>query len=158
MAEDCATRKNFAPGVHSALFVGNSDAEALSEVYNSLVNADSCTPGPAKIGHWTRFSWSLADQWANAQTEGHLKRLLEPGKHGWQHVLLQDQSQIPMFHAIDSSDYKESTHAAINLAKLIDEAGATTSVVAMPAYREGDPDNGFPTFPIMQMPSIGGTR
>eukprot|EP00966_Prymnesium_polylepis_P155649 3595221-Prymnesium_polylepis.1 len=111
-ADDCKSRRKVTAG-HRVLFVGNSDSEALAEAYKSLVEADGCTGGPIMIGHWTRFSWTLVDHFENAQEpNSHLHRLVAPGKHNWDVVVFQDQSQIPTFSRDRSIDWEQTKLAA----------------------------------------------
>jgi len=139
------------------LFVGNSYTQ-----FNSPTAIDQCYAALVEEGmpaweiasqRYTRTGQTFALHLTQATTDGsELHDLLtDTETWSWDLIVLQDQSQIPGLPQ-EEFYFQESLAAVVDLAALVDAAGAETRLFMTWGRRDGDPDNlgRFPDFPTMQ--------
>ena|GEM_PF-609430 len=132
------------------LFVGNSYTAfggeySLEQCYAKLVQEK--ISDDVVVKKYTVGGASLELHLESARN-GALKDLLS---EGWDVVVLQDQSQIPGF-AKHNAQWRSSRDAAVELAGLIDAAGAKTRLFMTWGRRAGDANNRvrYPDYESMQ--------
>jgi len=141
---------------HSVLFVGNSytffnDPNSVNDCYVQLL-AEGKPAWELDVQRYSRGGAKLTDHLEDATSGSDLDTWLhDTDAWSWDLVMLQDQSQVPGFPDTESS-WQASKDAAVELAGMIDAAGAETRLFMTWGYREGDMSNAwlYPDYSTMQ--------
>ncbi len=132
------------------LLMGNSytQANSLEAVLGKLLEARVPWPVTTRL---SQGGLTLADHATWAQVQGHPWNNGLNGPSNKDHVVLQDQSQIPGFPT-DDRNWNESLEGAIALNGMIEHVGAETVLMLTWGRRDGDSTNPtlYPDFTVMQ--------
>jgi hypothetical protein len=139
------------------LFIGNSytqfnDPTSIPQSYAALVE-EGMPEWEIETRRYARSGQTFPMHLGEAQADGSELHglLMDTETWSWGLIVLQDQSQIPGFPQ-DEYYFQESLSAVIELAALVDAAGAQPRLFMTWGRRDGDPDNlwRYPDFPTMQ--------
>jgi MYXO-CTERM domain-containing protein len=140
----------------AVLFIGNSYTQlnaphSIDGNYAQLV-AEGLPAWEIESQRYTRTAYTLPDHLGDAEGDTELHDFLtDGGSFSWDIVVLQDQSQVPGFPETHPQ-WGESRDAAVELSRMITEAGAAPKLFMTWGYRDGDPINvaRYPDYPTMQ--------
>ena len=143
---------------HAVLFVGNSYTGAnapnhLAESYRQLTLEGQPQLESLSIQALHPGGYTLMQHFQDAQTQSTLNDFLTDNDpaHLWSAVVLQDQSQLPAFPQTQV-EWLASRDAAVGLAQMVADRGATPLLLMTYGRRNGDPGPNsfrFPDFPTM---------
>jgi hypothetical protein len=150
------------------LFVGNSFVyfNDLPATFRGLATTSEPLRAPPIVETVAYGAYTLTAHLADANGTGANPRLATlfgladaSAPAAWDHVVLQEQSQIPGFDATDPAREK-SIASAVSLAAHAKASGATSVLFMTWGYRNGDPQNGFiyPDYLAMQARLEAGYR
>ena len=143
-------------GAHAVLFVGNSYTQynapnSIDGNYAQLL-AEGMPAWEVDSRRYARGGYNLVRHLGDATGTSELHEFLtDTDTYAWDLVVLQDQSQTPgLPHEQD--EWIWSRDAAVDLAEMITDAGATPRLFMTWGYRNGDALNAwrFPDYPTMQ--------
>jgi hypothetical protein len=142
------------------LFIGNSFTffNDLPGTYLGLATRIAPAGAPPFIDSVAYGGYTLTQHLADARGTGENPRLAtligtgDAGAAKWNHVVLQEQSQIPGFQVEESDERIASMASAVSLSKYVAAAGATSVLLMTWGKAKGDPDNTvwFPDYATMQ--------
>ncbi|MBI1248532.1 hypothetical protein GC197_11920 [bacterium] len=118
-------------GPKRVLFVGNSYSFKIPKLFASIAKANKL---PIEVSQVTRGGWTLTKHAADRET---LETIAEGN---WDIVVLQEQSQIPSFPAVERAELMDP--AAKKLVDQIRDAGAIPVFFQTWGRRDGDLVNG----------------
>jgi hypothetical protein len=140
------------------LFVGNSFTYTndLPGIYDAIAKTLAANAPVPYVDSIAYGSYTLAQHLADAQGTGPNPRLstligASAGGAKWNHVLLQEQSEIPGLPATNP-ELPASMTAAVGLARYVVATGATPVLFMTWGFPNGDPVNPtiYPDYPTMQ--------
>lgn len=141
------------------LFVGNSFTfvNDLPGTYLGLATPIAPARVAPVVDSVAYGGYTLTQHLADARGTGSNPRLAtvlgigDAGAAKWNHVLLQEQSQIPGFEVTETERIASMT-STVSLSGYVAATGATSVLLMTWGYAKGDPNNAplFPDFPTMQ--------